>query len=314
MNEIPAHNQAKLLEQAKYLGLRALTLVEGLRVGDQKSPTRGFSVEFAQHREYVPGDDLRHIDWRGYARTEKYIVKQYEQETNYTAHVLLDLSGSMSYGAAGKSKHEMAQLLATVLCQIAASQGDAVGLKTVDNPAYPERLLAFTPSTKSNRLKILLNQITALVPGPEREQENTPPLLSTALRQISERQIRKGMVIVISDFLEPWPLLLKEIFEIRARGHDVLLVQVLHSDEIDFPMEGQILFEDLESSGSLVTRPQLLRTTYQKEIKTWLDEIDLSCTRLQATHLLIRSDKPPEDELLKMLALRLMKKRVAKIQ
>jgi uncharacterized protein (DUF58 family) len=262
----------------------------------------------------VPGDDLRHIDWRGYARTEKYIVKQYEQETNYTAHVLLDLSGSMSYGAAGKSKHEMAQLLATVLCQIAASQGDAVGLKTVDSPAHPERLLAFTPSTKSNRLKILLNQITALVPGPEREQENSPPLVSTALRQISERQIRKGMVIVISDFLEPWPLLLKEIFEIRARGHDLLLVQVLHSDEIDFPMEGQILFEDLESSGSLVTRPQLLRTAYQKEIKTWLDEIDVSCTRLQATHLLIRSDKPPEDELLKMLALRLMKKRVAKIQ
>jgi uncharacterized protein (DUF58 family) len=314
MNQVPAHNQAKLLEQAKYLGLRALTLVEGLRVGDQKSPTRGFSVEFAQHREYVPGDDLRHIDWRGYARTEKYIVKQYEQETNYTAHVLLDLSGSMSYGAAGKSKHEMAQLLATVLCQIAASQGDAVGLKTIDSPSHPERLLSFTPSTKSNRLKILLNQVTALVPGPEREQENTPPLVSAALRQISERQIRKGMVIVISDFLEPWPLLLKEIFEIRARGHDLLLVQVLHGDEIDFPLEGQILFEDLESSGSLVTRPQLLRSTYQKEIKTWLDEIDVSCTRLQATHLLIRSDKPPEDELLKMLALRLMKKRVSKIQ
>ncbi len=314
MSQVPEHNKAKLLEQAKHIGLRALTLVEGSRVGDQKSPLRGFSIEFSQHREYVPGDDLRHIDWRGYARTEKYIVKQYEQETNYTAHVLLDLSGSMSYGSQGKSKHEMAQLMAAVLCQIAASQGDAVGLKTIDTLDHPERLLSFPPSTKSNRLKILLNQIAEIMPGPEREKENTPPLVSLALRQISERQIRRGMVIVISDFLEPWQSLLKEIFETRARGHDVLLVQVLHSDEIDFPMEGQILFEDLESSDSLVTRPQLLRSTYQKEIKTWLDEINVSCTRLQATHLLVRSDKPPEDELLKMLALRLMKKRVGKIQ
>ncbi len=313
MNNASESDHGKLLYQAKQLGLRALTLVEGLRVGDQKSPTRGFSVEFAQHREYVPGDDVRHIDWRGYARTERYIIKQYEQETNYTAYVLLDLSGSMSYGKAGKTKHEMAQLMAAVLCQVAASQGDAVGLKTIDAPSHPERILSFLPSTKSNRMETLLSQITKLLPGPEREQENTPPLMSIAMREISERQIRKGMVIVISDFLEPLPGLLKEMYEIRARGHDLLLMHILHSDEIDFPMEGQILFEDLESSGSLVTRPQLLRTSYRKEIQNWLDEIDVACTRLQITHFLARSDRPPDDEFLKMLAFRLQKKRVAKI-
>lgn len=302
-----------LLEQAKQLGLRALTLVEGLRVGDQASPLRGFSVEFAQHREYVPGDDLRHIDWRGYARTERYIVKQYEQETNFTAHLLLDLSGSMAYGKAGQSKHEQARVLAAVVAQVAVSQGDAVGLKTLDEPGYTARLAQFQPSTKPDRLRLLLEQVTSLQPQAERESEQSVPVVAPAVRQLAERLTRKGVVAIFSDFFEPWQPLLAELHQLRARGQDVLLFHILHGDEIDLPWEGQVLFEDLESSGALITRPHLLRASYKAEIQKWQQKMQDSCTRLQIEYALVRSEAPPDDTVLTLLARRLSKRRIGRV-
>lgn len=306
-------NRQELLERAKLLGLRALTLVEGLRVGDQASPLRGFSVEFAQHREYVPGDDLRHIDWRGYARTERYIVKQYEQETNYTAQILLDLSGSMSYGNPGQTKYEQARLLAAVMSQVAISQSNAVGLKTLDEPGSRERLVQFPPSTKPDRLRILLDELSRLNPASDRGREQSIPLVTPALRETAERITRRGMIAVFSDFFEPLEPLMAELHQLRVRGHDVMLFHILHSHEIDLPWEGQVLFEDLESSDSLITQPHQLRASYQKAIQEWLEQFKTSCTRLQIEYMLVRSDIPPDDSLLEMLARRLRKRRVGSI-
>ena len=307
-----SQSQQELLERAKQLGLRALTLVDGLRVGDQASPMRGFSIEFAQHREYVPGDDLRHLDWRGYARTERFIVKQYDQETNYTAHILLDLSGSMAYGKPGESKYEQAQLLAAVISQVGISQANAIGIKILEEPQPGEPAPNLPPSTKPDRLRLLLDSISRRKPIPERNRETQVPIIETAIRELSDKVGRRGLVVIISDLFEPWEPLMAQMQGLRIRGHDVMVLHVLHSHEIDLPWEGQVQFEDLESSDFLLTQPHLLRASYQKALQDWLEQIKSFCTKSRIEYVLVPSDQPPDESLLSMLAQRLKKRRIGR--
>src|SRR4051812_23986196 len=162
--------QPEVIAKAQALGVKARTLVEGLRVGDHKSPYRGFSVEFAQHREYVPGDDIRHIDWKSYGRSERYTIKQYEQETNFTGHLLLDASRSMLYGEGDANKLEYAKLLTAVLSYLIIHQRDCVSLNIFD-AAWRTQL---PPSSQSGHIRTILHTLESTTP---REKTSIAPLL-----------------------------------------------------------------------------------------------------------------------------------------
>src|SRR5262245_60134205 len=202
--------QPEVLARAQALGLKARSIVEGLRVGDHRSPFRGFSVEFVQHREYVPGDDIRHIDWKSYGRSERYTIKQYEQETNFIGHVLLDASRSMEYGDGDANKLEYAKLLAASLAYVIIRQRDSASLNVFDS-AWRAQLPA---SSQMGHLTTILQTLESVEPD---EKTAIGPLL----QQLAEQVRRRGLVFVISDCFDEVPSLLRGLRHLRFQGHEV---------------------------------------------------------------------------------------------
>src|SRR5262245_34212483 len=185
---MPTDLKPDVLTKAQALGVKARTVVEGLRVGDHKSPYRGFSVEFVQHREYVPGDDIRHIDWKSYGRSERYTIKQYEQETNFTAHLLVDASRSMLYGDGETNKLEYAKTLTAALAYLIVHQRDSVALNVFD-AGWRDRLPA---SGQMGHVQTILSALSAVTP---RDKNAIGPLLHDIANQLN----RRGLVFLISD-------------------------------------------------------------------------------------------------------------------
>src|SRR5438477_10525315 len=228
---MPTYLQPDAIARAQALGLKARTIVEGLRVGDHKSPYKGFSVEFVQHREYVPGDDIRHIDWKSYGRSERYTIKQYEQETNFIAHILLDMSNSMRYGAGETNKLEYAKLLAASLSYLIVRQRDSVALR-VFNDDWRAELPA---SSQLGHIHAITHVLEDTQPA---EKTSIGPLLD----QVADRISRRGIVMLISDCFDDVESTLKGLRHLRFRGHEVILFHVLHKDEVEFPLDGNIRF------------------------------------------------------------------------
>src|SRR5215213_2154944 len=185
---MPAYLEPSVLSRAEALGIKARSIVEGLRVGDHKSPFRGFSVEFVQHREYVPGDDIRHIDWKSYGRSERYTIKQYEQETNFIAHLLVDGSASMRYGAGETNKLEYAKLLAASLAYLIVRQRDSVSLRVFTSDWVAE----LPASSSTGHIHAITHVLEDLQPA---EKTGIGPLLD----QVADRTSRRGIVCLISD-------------------------------------------------------------------------------------------------------------------
>ena len=305
------------LAKAKALGLRALAQVEGGRIGEQKSPRRGFSVEFAQHREYVPGDDPRHLDWRAYARTERLTIKEYRQETNYTLQVVLDQTPSMAYPASPDKglegptgKGYQARLLSLVAGLVAQSQGDQTSLWLADGRNDSRRGDAcIIPATvRAGAGQMLANQLREIRPQPGNESPAQKSDLARVLGQVVSRPLRRGLVLVISDLLEEWDPLSSLLRQVRARGHDLLVLQVLHSDEIDMPFTGDVRFDDLESATRVSTRPHQIRQRYTTLVAEWLDRVRADLRGVGADHALVRADKDPHDTVLTLLADRLARR------
>lgn len=222
---MPDYLQPDVLARAEALGMKAKQVVEGLRVGDHKSPFKGFSVEFVQHREYVPGDDIRHIDWKSYGRSERYTIKQYEQETNFIAHLLLDGSNSMRYGSGSTNKLEYAKLLTASLAYLIVHQRDSVGLRV-----FTDQWAAEMPtSSQIGHLQAICRTLEGTQP---RDRTAIGPLLDEAADRIG----RRGIVILISDCLDDIETTLSGLRHLRFRGHEVILFHVLHRDEVEFPL------------------------------------------------------------------------------
>lgn len=295
----------QLLERARALGLRALTLVDGIRVGEQASPRRGFSVEFAQHREYVPGDDLRHIDWRAYGRSERLTIKEFRQETNFTVHLVVDQTPSMAYPPKGPDKSELARLLGLVIAQVAASQGDATALWHASGADMALDPMIMPPSSRAGSLHALLNRLASLGAQPTREDAQSRVALVKVLEAIASRPLRRGMVIVLSDFLEPWDALIAPLRQIRARGHDLIALHILHGDEVDLPWKGEVRFDDLESSLKVMTRPHQIRDRYRREVESWLGQVNADLEAIRADRALVLVDDDPAGPVLDLLARRL---------
>jgi uncharacterized protein (DUF58 family) len=273
--------QSDVLARAEALGLSARRVVEGLRVGDHRSPYRGFSVEFIQHREYVPGDDPKHIDWKSYGRSDRYTIKQYEQETNYSAHLLLDGSNSMRYGDGPQNKLAYAKLLAASLAYVVVRQRDSASLRIFDS-AWRAELPA---SSQMGHVQAVCRMLEAATPA---AKSGTGPLLE----QLAERVPRRGLVFLISDCFDDVPPLLKGLRNLRHRGHEVVLFHVTHRDETDFPLDGNVRFLDLEGPSEFHARPHLLRPSYLKAVNAFLTELRRGCETSGVDYVAMPTDRP----------------------
>lgn len=283
----------EVVARAQVLGLKARTVVEGLRVGDHKSPYRGFSVEFVQHREYVPGDDIRHIDWKSYGRSERYTIKQYEQETNFIGHILLDASRSMLYGEGETNKLEYAKVLAAVLAYLIVHQRDSASLAVFDE-GWRDRLPA---SGQLGHVQTILHTLESVQP---RDKTAIAPLLHDLANQVR----RRGLVFLISDCFDDVDSLLGGLQHLRFQGHEVIVFHILHPDEIGFPFGGMVKFDGMEERRELLTRPQLIRPAYLRAVEKFLGELQKGCERNHCDYILMNTGKLLAETLTAYLARR----------
>lgn len=274
------------------LELTARRVVEGFLSGMHRSPYFGQSIEFLQHRQYVAGDELRHIDWKVYARQDRLHIKQYEEETNLRLQLLVDCSGSMSYGEGDENKFEYAASLAASLAYLALRQKDACGLYTFDT-----QLRDSVPAKSSQHQ---LNRMLTCLASADREGETK---LDQVAKQLAAAIPRAGVVCVISDLLG-----VEELQEglrvLRARGHDVALIHVLHDDEMDFDFTGATRFEGLEVESVLNCNPAALREGYLEALDDFLEKTRRACGRLKIDYLQVRTSEPLDAVLARFLSAR----------
>lgn len=271
------------LMRIKSLELRAKSVVEGFQSGLNRSPFHGFSVEFTEYRQYSPGDDVRYLDWKLFARSDRYYIKRFEDETNLRCHLILDMSRSMGYGSMGYSKADYARTLVATLAYFLVSQRDAVGLVTFD-----EELETFVPARfRTGHLRRLMVTL-------ERQVGGRSTNLDTPLESLAERVSRRGMLVLVSDLLTPVDQLETRLAQLRARGHEVLLFQVLDPAELTFDFERPALFQDAESGRELYVDPATARDTYMRRLEAHIDGIRTTCDRLGITYRQFATDEPLE--------------------
>src|SRR5262249_26698365 len=239
------------LAKVRGLELQARLIVEGYLSGMHKSPYHGFSVEFAQHREYVPGDDIKHVDWKVWGRTEKYFLKQYEEETNLVCWLLVDVSESMRYGSGPVTKYDYACMTAASLAYLILHQQDSAGLVTFDDQV--RRFLK--ASSQPSHLKEMVH---ALNQGTGNEKTR----LGAIFHDMAERINRRGIVFVLSGLFDDVPQIVAGLKHLRHKRHEVVVFHVWDAAELDFPFQEATLFRGLEAAGELLTDPRSLRSGY----------------------------------------------------
>jgi uncharacterized protein (DUF58 family) len=281
------------LMKIRSLELRAKIVVEGLWRGLHRSPFHGFSVEFTEYRPYTPGDDVRFLDWRLYARSDRDYVKKFEDETNLRCHLVVDQSRSMAYGSGGFSKSEYGATLAATLASFLFAQGDAVGL-------VPFAGTVGEPLPARNRPGHLRRILHAL----ERPSEGQATAIGRALDQVGERLQRRGMVVLISDLLAPPAELERPLGALRAAGHELVIFQILDPAELTLQLEGPARLRDLESGRELFVDPATARPAYRKALDAHLGALRATCARLGVEHHLVPTDRPLERALFEFLAAR----------
>ena len=275
------------------LELKAKTIVEGFLSGLHRSPYKGLSVEFAEYRQYIRGDDLSTIDWKVFARSDRYYVKKFEEETNLDCHLLLEVSGSMAYQSRGPSKFEYAACLAASLGYLMNRQRDGVGLM-----AFDDRIVSAVPaSTRPGHLRNLLVALSRLQPGSRTN-------VARPLRQVAEALSRRGMVVVISDLLDDPEAVVRGLRLFHHRGSDVLVFHVLDPDEIDFPFERATRFEDLESGEEVTAVPDVVRAHYRKAIGDLIERYRRELGGAGIDYQLLNTKQPLEMALLAYLSTR----------
>jgi len=275
------------------LELKARTIVEGFLSGLHRSPFKGFSVEFAEYRQYMPGDDLSTIDWKVYARSDRYYVKKFEEETNLNCHVMLDISGSMGYGSRGITKFEYGQCLAASLAYLMNRQRDAAGLT-----AFDERIITMLPaSARPGHLNAMLVMLDRLELG-------THTNASKPLHQLADSLSKRGMVVLISDLLDDPDRVIRGLKHFRFRGTDVIVFHLLDPDELAFPFERATRFEDLETREEVMAVPVVVRDHYLKAIGSLIDRYKQELGASGIDYQLLTTDQPLELALLAYLSTR----------
>ena len=265
--------------------LLAKVVVEGFILGLHRSPYRGFSVEFAEYRQYTPGDEIKHIDWKVYGKTDRYYIKQFEEETNLTCHILLDASGSMAYKSreTGLSKLQYGSCLAACLSYFMMRQRDATGLTVFDTKAR----LMLPPRTRQSHLHRILTELDHLEPGGETN-------VAGPLHDLAESLKRTGLVILISDLLDDPQSVLSALQHFRFKGHDIIVFQIMDDAELTFPFDTMTEFTDLETSEKLLIAPEGIKPVYMAELKRFLSSYEKGCADLKADYKLFDTRTPLE--------------------
>ncbi len=280
---------AELASRLDRLDLIARLVVEGFLTGLHKSPYHGFSVEFAEYRQYLPGDPINHLDWRVYAKTDRHYLKVFAEETNLRATLLLDCSASMAFRpeTGRPSKLDYARLLAAALGYLLLHQKDAVGLVTFD-----ERPLAVAPARSVRRQLFQLLKILQEAPT------GAGTRLGPVLHAVAERVHRRGLIILLSDLLDEPAAVMGGLKHFRHRGHEVIVYHVLDPREIDLELRREHEFEDLERPGHrLRAEPALLRAGYRRRLEAWRDELRRECRRARVDLVEVTTDTPLETAL-----------------
>jgi len=286
------------LMRIKSMELRAKVIVEGFWKGIHRSPYHGFSVEFTEYRQYTLGDDPRYIDWRLYARSDRYYIKKFEDETNLRCHLLIDHSRSMGYGSGGYTKSQYAGTLAATLAYFLFTQGDAVGLATFDDQIRQY----LVPRNRSGYLRRLM---LALEASPEGSATDLGP----PLQHIAGTLTRRGLLVLISDMLTSIDRLEQDLNYLCAGGHDVVVFHVLDPSELGFDFDSPAIFQDIESGRNMYVDPSDAQTSYKRMLNKHLIKAKSTCQNLGIDYHLFPTDRPFDLALLDFLQDRMRRRK-----
>jgi uncharacterized protein (DUF58 family) len=261
----------RTLARVSSLDLRARLIVEGLMTGMHRSPYQGISVEFAQHRQYVPGDDIRHVDWKVFGRSDKIYLKQYLEETNLHLILIVDASESMGFGSVTNgretwTKYDHATAIAASLAYMAIQQQDSVGMAIFDQALSR----FFKPSNSPGQWKIVIQELQQV---PRWHKTNTGKVLD----QIAEKLNHRSLIVILSDFFDDLESIKKGLRHLRYKKHEVMMFQILDPQEIEFPFEDVTMFKGLEEMGELLTEPRALREGYLQQLARFTDDLKKLC-------------------------------------
>lgn len=280
----------ELVAKLKGIDLKARLVVEGFLAGLHRSPYKGFSVEFTEHRPYMPGDELKRIDWRVYGRTDRFFIREFEEETNLRAYILLDASGSMHYPADGITKLDYSRWLSASLAYLLTRQKDSVGLIV-----FTDRINTYIPPRASGaHLRIIFRELENTKPGGDTN-------LAYTLHQLAERLKRRGLVIIISDLWDDQTQVLSGLRHFRARKHELLLFHIFHPDEANLNFPAPLLLRDLETGVELTVDPRLIKTRYQEGFHQRSADFKKGCSEARIDYQPLSLATPFDQALLKYL-------------
>jgi len=293
MSRLPTFSDPEVLSKIAGLSLRARRVVEGTLSGMHRSPYHGFSVEFAEYREYSPGDDLRRLDWRVFGRTDRYYVKEFEDESNLRATIAMDASASMRYGSGPLTKFEYGATIAAAIATLLIGQRDPVGLALFD-----ERRAGWLPPAATHaQLAEIVNQLESA--KPDRQTE-----LGEVLADLSGQIRGRGMIIIISDLLTDLDSFYDGLARLQYRGHEILVMQVLDADELDLPFDDLVLFHDIEGEEEVFAEPRAFRKAYRELMEQFVDQLRTGLGGRGVDHVLLRTDQNASESLSRYLHLR----------
>jgi uncharacterized protein (DUF58 family) len=283
-----------VIQQIQRLDMKARFIVEGFMTGLHASPFHGFSVEFSEHRKYVPGDDIRQVDWNVYAKTDRFYIKKFEAETNLAAYLLVDASASMDFSLGGRmTKMDYAICLAAALGYMMTNQQDAVGLFTFDE----EVRQYLPPKSKRQHLTNILGTLAATRP-----QGKTH--LAGAIHDIASRVRKRGLMILLSDLLADQDEVIEALHHMKFGGHDLIIFQVLDESEVTFEFDGQMRLEEPETGETIDVDPQSIRRGYLEEIQRFIDEYKRQCQVVRADFVTVHNGMTFDKALIEFLVQR----------
>jgi uncharacterized protein (DUF58 family) len=281
----------QVLSKLRGLDLIARLVVEGFMTGLHKSPYHGFSVEFAEHRQYMPGDPFKHVDWKLYGKSDRFYVKIFEEETNLRSHLLVDASASMGYASPGRlTKFQYASFLAAALAYMMFAQQDAVGLLTFRDTV--EKLIP--PRSSKGHLKLILNQL-------ERTEPAATTAMGTALEFLAERIKRRGLILLFSDLMDDPGKVIRGLKHFRHRQHEVVVFHVLDPYEVEFPFRQEAGFVDVETGRELMTQPWEVAQDYKRRFAAWSLAYQRACLENRIEYVRLTTDTPYDVALLRYL-------------
>jgi uncharacterized protein (DUF58 family) len=274
-----------VLARIDNMQLLAKVVVEGFILGLHRSPFRGFSVEFAEYRQYTPGDEVKHIDWKVYAKTDRYYIKQFEEETNLACYIMLDASGSMAYRSSETrpSKLQYGQYLAACLSYFIMRQRDATGLMIFDDKVRT----VLPPRLRHSHLKRMLTELESVKPGGETN-------ISRPLHDLAEGLRRRGLIILISDLIDDPESVLSALQHFRFQGHDVIVFHLMDNAELTFPFNTLTEFTDLETGEKTMVSPEGMRPVYMEQMRRFLTSYEKGCAGVKADYKLLDTMRPLE--------------------